>query len=76
MTFGPCCVGECCAPGSYCCQNAGPHDHEPAELADRLFGAETRDAPPPRGSNGYLWSDREWSELVEIRRSFGLPEID
>lgn len=22
-----CCIGECCGPGSWCCQNAGPHSH-------------------------------------------------
>lgn len=27
----PCCVGQCCGPGSYCCQNAGPHTHEEEE---------------------------------------------
>lgn len=26
-----CCVGECCGPGSYCCVNAGPHEHEEAK---------------------------------------------
>lgn len=27
-----CCSGECCGPGSHCCVNAGPHEHE----ADRV----------------------------------------
>ena len=27
-----CCRGECCGPGSWCCNRAGPHDHE--ELSD------------------------------------------
>lgn len=29
-----CCVGQCCGPGSYCCQNAGPHDHESEKGGD------------------------------------------
>lgn len=28
-TFGPCCTGgDCCGPGSYCCANTGPHNHD------------------------------------------------
>ena len=23
-----CCKGQCCGPGSYCCQHAGPHSHD------------------------------------------------
>ena len=23
-----CCRGECCAPGSWCCGHAGPHEHD------------------------------------------------
>ena len=28
MSDVACCKGECCGPGSYCCQHAGPHTHE------------------------------------------------
>lgn len=33
-----CCTGgDCCGPGSYCCANTGPHNHEAEDEAWRLY---------------------------------------
>lgn len=71
--FGPCCTGTCCGPGSYCCANAGPHDHddepahteqEPPQMIPLHIARIETEARRRAANNGDMQVDA--SDIVEL----------
>ena len=61
-----CCKGQCCGPGSYCCQHAGPHSHD-----DKSASASGEDVTAAEPHPAATPAEREMVRITNEWRARG-----